>query len=182
MFVFVCVFVRLLAFLRARWANIASSRANIARRWLHLAPQTDQHSPKTTQHSPKMGQHSPKMDQPSVTDGPTWRQHACETLRIHGFFHGFCVSSFFGPTSGQDWTTYVSDGPTYHQDGAAYCPDATQPPTWANMAPIPGPTLPQNGRRPWGEPGGEPSDELSVAWGSGCFGAFLFLFAFLFVF
>ena len=26
-------------------------------------------------------------------------------------------------------------------------------PTWANMAPIPGPTLPQNGRRPWGEPG-----------------------------
>ena len=46
------------------------------------------------------------------------------------------------------------------------------------MASITGPTLPQNRRRPWREPRGEPS----VAWGSGFFAAFLVSFAFLFVF
>ena len=64
-------FFRLLAFLLASWANIASSRANIAPRWLNLAPKMGQHSPKTGQDGPKMGQHSPKMDQHSLKAGPT---------------------------------------------------------------------------------------------------------------
>ena len=106
-FVFISIFVRLLAFLLACWANITPSRANIAPRWLNLAPKMGQHSPKTGQGSPKMGQGSPKMGQHS----PKMDQHGlnmgAKTLRIHGFFHNFCVSSFFGPTSGQDWTTYV---------------------------------------------------------------------------
>ena len=89
MFVFVGFFVCLLPFFLACWANIAASRATIAPRWLNLAPKTDQHSPKTTQHSPKTGQHSPKMDQHSLQDGPTYRHHGYETLRIHGFFPWF---------------------------------------------------------------------------------------------
>ena len=70
-FVFVWFFVRLLAFLFACWANIASSGANLVPRWLNLAPKMGQHSPKTGQDSPKMGQHSPKMDQHSLKAGPT---------------------------------------------------------------------------------------------------------------
>ena len=41
LFAFLFVFGR---FLRACWANTASSRANLAPRWFNLTPTTDQHS------------------------------------------------------------------------------------------------------------------------------------------
>ena len=153
---YVCVFVRLLAFLLACWANIASSRANIARRWPHLAPKTDQHSPKTTQHSPKMGQHSPKMDQHSLKDGPTWRQHACETLQIHGFPMVFAFRLFLGQhrakigqhmfkmgRHGSNMGQHrVQIGPTWPSrcDPAPYV-GQHGPHTWANLASKRPPTL-----------------------------------------
>ena len=106
-FVFDCVFDRFLAFLLACWANIASSRANIAPRWLNLVPRWANIALRRAKIAPRWANIAPtwtniasKLVQHSLNMG-------AKTLRIHGFFNSFCISSFFGSTSGQDWTTYV---------------------------------------------------------------------------
>ena len=116
---YVCVFVRLLAFLRACWDNIASSRANIARRWPHLAPKTDQHSPKTTQHSPRWANIAPRWTNKASKMGQHGVNMLAKPCESMGFSMVFAFGFFVGSTSGQDWTTYVSDGPTWKQHGAA---------------------------------------------------------------
>ena len=92
--------------------------------------QVGQHSPKTGQAGPKMGQHSPKMDQHGLQTGSTSLNLGAQTLRIH---------PSLGPRLDNVESRWGSA-----QNGLA---EATQPPMSANMAPITGPTLPQNGRR-----------------------------------
>ena len=144
MFVFVCVFCsssrvssRMLG---QHNLKPALRRANIAPRWANIAPRWTNIASKMSQHSFNMVAKTlkPRVFPWCLRFFFFWGQHT--KIGQHMFKMGQHRVKM-----GQH---RAQIGPTWPSRGD------TAPNMWANMAPITGPTLPQNGRRPWGEPGG----------------------------